>query len=67
MPAMFIVIFMEQWLKEERHTGALVGIGACVLCLLIFGANHFIIPSMIAILGILTALRTSFGEGRMLS
>ena len=25
MTAMFVVIFMEQWLKEERHTSALIG------------------------------------------
>ena len=67
MTAMFIVIFMEQWLKEDRHAGALMGIGVCTACLLIFGANHFIIPSMIAILGMLTVFRKVFEKGKFFS
>ena len=57
MTAMFVVIFLEQWLKEKRHTSALIGIGLSVLCLLVFGADNFIIPSMFAMLGVLTLLR----------
>ena len=57
MTAMFVVIFLEQWLKEERHTSSLLGIGISLLCLVAFGADNFIIPSMIAMLGVLTLLR----------
>ena len=57
MTAMFVVIFMEQWLKEDNHTSSLLGLGLSLLCLLAFGADNFIIPSMIAILGVLTLLR----------
>ena len=57
MTAMFVVIFLEQWLKEKKHTSAFVGIGISVLCLLAFGADNFIIPSMFAMLGVLTLLR----------
>lgn len=57
MTAMFVVIFMEQWLKEKRHISALMGISLSLLCLLAFGANRFIIPAMIAILVSLTGLR----------
>lgn len=57
MTAMFVVIFLEQWLKEKRHTSAFVGIGISLLCLLAFGADNFIIPSMFAMLGVLTLLR----------
>ncbi len=56
MTAMFVVIFLEQWLKEKRHVSALAGIGISLLCLLAFGPEHFIIPSMFAILGTLTLL-----------
>ena len=63
MTAMFVVIFMEQWLKEKRHTSALVGIGISLLCLLTFGADHFIIPSMLAILGVLTLIRNPLERG----
>ncbi len=65
MTAMFVVIFTEQWLKEDRHGGAIVGTGACVLCLLVFGPDRFIIPSMLAMLFILTALRSSFEKGKL--
>lgn len=63
MTAMFVVIFMEQWLKDKEHTSALIGIGTSLICLLIFGADNFIIPAMIAILGILTLLRLPIEKG----
>lgn len=57
MTAMFVVIFMEQWLKEKNHTSSLLGLGLSLLCLLAFGAENFIVPAMIAIFGVLTFLR----------
>jgi 4-azaleucine resistance transporter AzlC len=57
MTAMFVVIFLEQWLKEKNHLSALVGIGISLICLIIFGADSFMIPTMIAIICSLTALR----------
>lgn len=57
MTAMFVVIFMEQWLKEKRHISEWIGLAASVGCLLIFGADNFLIPTMICILIALTALR----------
>lgn len=57
MVAMFVVIFLEQWLKEKDHTSALLGLGLSLICLILFGADGFIIPSMLAILGVLTLLQ----------
>lgn len=57
MTAMFVVIFMEQWLKEKNHYSALIGIVLSLLCLIAFGSENFIIPTMIGILGVLTLLR----------
>lgn len=57
MTAMFVVIFLEQFLKESKHYTALIGIGASLLCLLIFGADSFMIPTMVTILGLLTLFR----------
>ena len=59
MTAMFVVIFLEQWLKDKDHTSALVGLGASAVCLALFGPDDFIIPAMLAILGSLTLLRGS--------
>ena len=63
MTAMFVVIFMEQWLKDKRHTSALAGTGISLLCLLIFGPDNFIIPAMLAILAALTLLRKPLEKG----
>ena len=57
MTAMFVVIFMEQWMKEKNHISAFVGLGVSLLCLIAFGSENFIIPAMIGILGVLTLLR----------
>lgn len=63
MTAMFVVIFMEQCLKEERHTSSLAGLGISLLCLIAFGADNFLIPSMLAILAVLTLLRAPLEKG----
>ena len=57
MTALFVVIFLEQWLKEKRHITALIGLFASVLCLLGFGADSFLLPTMICILGGLTLFK----------
>lgn len=62
MTAMFVVIFMEQWMKDEKHSPAVLGIGISFLCLGIFGAEYFMIPSMIGILAVLTWMRGSLEQ-----
>lgn len=57
MTALFIVIFMEQWLKEKSHESSLIGIGVTLMALLIFGQSHFLIPAMLGILLMLTFRR----------
>lgn len=57
MTAMFVVIFLDQWLKEHRHYTALIGVGVSAACLLIFGANSFMVPTMACILCLLTVFR----------
>ena len=57
LTSMFVVIFLEQWLKQEDRTSAYVGFGISLACLLAFGPDKFIIPTMIGILGVLTLLR----------
>lgn len=49
MTALFVTVFVEQWKTSPNHLPALTGVGASVLCLLLFGADSFLIPSMIAI------------------
>ncbi len=54
MTAMFVVIFMEQWMKEKRHYTAWIGLLSSAACLFFFGADSFLIPSMACILFFLT-------------
>ena len=57
MTALFLVVFGEQWKNVKNHTSAVVGVGTSVVCLLVFGAENFLIPAMIAITILLTVLR----------
>ena len=63
MTAMFVVIFLENWLKEKRHLPAIIGMAASILCLILFGADSFLIPTMAAILLLLTLLRRPIEKG----
>ena len=57
MTAMFVVIFLDQWRKEQHHAASLIGLGASLICLLLFGAEGFLLPAMACILALLTLLR----------
>ena len=63
MTALFVVIFLEQWLKEKNHTSAIFGIVISVLCLIFLGKEDFIIPAMLGILGVMTLLRKPLEKG----
>ena len=63
MTAMFVVIFLESWLKEKRRASALIGISISALCLIAFGSEDFIIPAMLAMIGVLTLLRKPLEKG----
>ena len=49
MTALFITIFVEQWLTTKDKRAALIGLTATILCLLVFGKEIFLIPSMVII------------------
>ena len=57
MTAMFVVIFLENWLKEKQHWSSLIGLGCAEGCLLIFGAEGFMLPTMGCILAALYLAR----------
>lgn len=63
MTALFVVIFLEQWLKEKKHYTAWIGLISSALCLLIFGADSFLIPTMVCILCFLTLFRRPIEKG----
>lgn len=57
MTAMFVVIFLEQWLKEDNHISSLVGVAAALVCRICFGADSFMLPTMAVIVLLLAASR----------
>lgn len=57
MTAMFVVIMLEQWLKDKNHFSAISGFVISLICLMIFGKDGFIIPSMLIILLTLTVAK----------
>ena len=63
MTAMFVVIFLEQWLKEKDHRSGLFGLCLSALCLAVFGPDRFILPAMAVILLTLTLLKGTLEKG----
>ncbi len=57
MTAMFFVILIEQLKDKTGRIAGIAGLAVSALCLAVFGAKVFIIPSMAAILLSLTILR----------
>ena len=63
MTALFVTVFVEQWTSTKEHRPALLGVGATVLCLVLFGQEIFLIPSMAVITLMLAALRPKLEGG----
>lgn len=57
MTALFVTVFVEQWLSTKEHRPAIIGLIASVLCLIVFGSDKFLIPTMILIVILLTGFR----------
>ena len=57
LTALFVTLFTEQWLSNKNHFPAVVGVVSTVLCLVIFGKESFLIPSMVLIALLLTTTR----------
>ena len=64
MTALFVVIFIDLMLEQKgrRKLVGLVGILCAILCLLIFGAEKFLLPTLIITVAILSAAKPYFGK-----
>jgi len=49
MTALFVTVFVEQWLTAKNHLPAIIGLLCSAGCLLLFGSDNFLIPSMVSI------------------
>ena len=62
LTALFVTIFVEQWLSTKNHAPAIIGVASTLICLLIFGSEIFLIPSMVIIALSLTLMRKTKKE-----
>ena len=49
MTALFITVFVEQWKSTGNHYPAVIGVAVSIICLFLFGREHFLIPAMAGI------------------
>ena len=57
MTALFVVIFVEQWMDKKNRVPELIGVVLAVIGIQIFGASSFVLPSMLAIIFMLLVAR----------
>ena len=62
LTALFVTIFVEQWLSTKKHGPAIVGVAATTASLVLFGKEVFLIPSMVVIAVCLTIMRKTGKE-----
>jgi len=63
MTALFIVIFIEQWLSSKSHIAALIGIACPLAALPFFGRDNLVLPAMLLMTLSLIALRAPIEKG----
>ncbi|MGN0547115.1 MAG: AzlC family ABC transporter permease [Acutalibacteraceae bacterium] len=49
LTALFLTVFLEQWLTSKKHLPAVIGVAVSAVCLVIFGSENFLIPTMLVI------------------
>lgn len=59
LTAMFVVVFIDQWItsKRKQHMAALMGVAVPAVFLGIAGSERFMIPSLLAMLALFVVLR----------
>lgn len=57
MTALFIVLFLELWMSPYNRISELLGVFAALACLLVFGADNFILPTMLLIIAAVVICR----------
>ena len=66
MTALFAAIFIDQWKSQKNHLPALVGLAVPAVCLIVFGPDQFILPSMALILTVLSLLKKPLNKEAVL-
>ena len=61
LTALFVTMFVEQWLSTSNHIPALIGVFATVISLMLFGSEIFLIPAMVMIATLLIISKKTIG------
>ena len=61
LTALFVTMFVEQWLSNKNHLPAIIGVVSTGVCLAIFGSEIFLIPSM-ALIAVLLVVSQKTGR-----
>lgn len=62
MTALFVVMFINQWKESSDHRSALIGLISSFICLILLGADHFMLPAMALIVLIFTLDRKNLDK-----
>ena len=62
MTAMFVVILLDQLRGRDARLPAAAALVSSLVCLLLFGPDSFILPSLLLTVASLTALRPRLGK-----
>lgn len=63
MTALFVVIFVEQWMDRKNRIPELIGVAVAIVALTMFGASRFVLPAMLAIIALLFVGRKKLDKG----
>ena len=62
MTALFVVVFIEQWMEKKNRIPEIIGVAVAFISLQIFGADGFVLPAMLCIMLVLFAGRKRLGQ-----
>ena len=62
MTALFVVVFIEQWMEKKNRISEIIGVAVAFISLQIFGADGFVLPAMLCIMLVLFAGRKRLGQ-----
>lgn len=62
LTALFVTLFVEQWLENKNHLPALIGVMSTALCLILIGKDFFLVPSMVIIALLLAVTKKTAGR-----
>ncbi len=67
MTALFLVMFIEMWCRRSNRLPELIGVLCALVCLIVFGADSFVLPAMLLMIAVilLGRKRIESVEGRL--